>query len=191
MGDRTAHNYTDEAMRQKYILIIGLGLLSCSQGNRKTISSNDSLRSNPIYSALTLNEYEAFYNSDSNAVKAGGLVDLTIEFDCAVLIYPREEEINEMIKTYGEEDFYTIADDNNWYQAMAIEMLDSVGIKKAAVHGDSLRFRGEDKTWGLDLKNDSLSGWNVILFSRKKGPKKMSTVDLTTSQIRDYFDIKK
>ncbi|WKZ58797.1 MAG: hypothetical protein QY309_13070 [Cyclobacteriaceae bacterium] len=148
-------------------------------------SQEDSLHSEPVYSALTLDEYKEFYNSDTTNIPS----DLIIDFDCAVLIYPDEAEINKMKKEYGEDDFYIIADDNNWYQGMAIEMLDSLGIKKATVHGDSLRFKGESRTWGFDLKRDSLTGWNLILFSRTKGPQVVSTVDLTTQQIRDYFGI--
>jgi len=148
-------------------------------------SQKDSLNSKPVYSALTLDEYKEFYNSDTTNI----LSDLIIDFDCAVLIYPDEAEIDKMKKEYGVDNFYIIADDNNWYQGMVIEMLDSLGIKKATVHGDSLRFKGESRTWGFDLKRDSLTGWNVILFSRTKGPQVVSTVDLTTQQISDYFGI--
>jgi hypothetical protein len=173
-------------MRLKYFLIIAIGLFGCTKRNGTTTSQEDSIDSKPVYTALTLDEYKEFYNSDSTVVNT----DLIIDFDCAVLIYPTEEEIDEMRKKYGDEDFYIIADDNNWYQGMAIDMLDSVGIKKATVHCDSLRFRGEDKVWGFDLKRDSLSGWNIILFSRRKGPQVISAVDLTTREIRDYFDIR-
>lgn len=170
-------------------MIIGIGLLSCSKREGNTTSQADSLDSEPLYSALTLDEYKEFYNSDSTMINGGVLEDLTIDFDCAVLIYPTEEEINKMKKSYGEDDFYIIAENNNWYQGMAIEMLDSVGIKKVTVHGDSLRFEGENKTWGFDLKRDSLTGWNIIFFSRTKGPQIISTVDLTTQKIKEYFDI--
>jgi len=174
-------------MNVKYFLIIGIGFFGCTKRDSITTTrEEDSVTSKPVYSALTLDEYKEFYNSDSTIANN----DLTIDFDCAVLIYPTEEEINKMKKTYGEDDFYIIADDNNWYQGMAIEMLDSVGIKKATVHGDSLRFKGEDETWSFDLKRDSLTGWNIILFSRRKGPKVISTVDLTTQEIRNYFDIR-
>jgi len=176
-------------MRLNHFLIIGIGLLGCSKREGNTTSQADSLDSKPVYSALTLDEYKEFYNSDSILIN-GALADLTIDFDCAVLIYPTEEEIDKMKKAYGEGDFYIIADDNNWYQGMAIEMLDSVGIKKVTVHGDSLRFKGESKTWGYDLKKDSLTGWNIIFFSRTKGPQVISTVDLTTQEIRGYFDIR-
>jgi hypothetical protein len=176
-------------MRLKYFLVIGIELFGCTKRDNASMSLEDSINSKPVYSALTLDEYGEFYNSDSTVANSDILKELTIDFDCAVFIYPTEEQIDEMIKTYGEEDFYIIADDNNWYQSMAIEMLDSVGIKKATVHGDSLRFEGEDRTWGFDLKRDSLFGWNIILFNRKKEPQVISTADLTTKEIRDYFEI--
>lgn len=146
----------------------------------------DTLNSEDVYSALTLDEYKEFSYSD----KTDSIADLTIDFDCAVLIYPGKDEIEEMKTKYGNEDFYVIADDNNWYQGTAIEKLASLGIKMATIHGDSLRFKGEKQKWGFDLKRDSLTGWNLILFSRTKGPEVVSTVDLTTEQIKEYFTMK-
>jgi hypothetical protein len=96
-------------------LIIGIGLLGCSKREGNTTSQTDSSDSKSVYSALTLDEYKEFYNSDSTFINVGALADLTIDFDCAVLIYPTEEEIDKMKKAYGEDDFYVIADDNNWY----------------------------------------------------------------------------
>lgn len=173
-------------MRSKYFLIIGLGLFGCTNKNRTATPQEDSINSKPASSTLTPDEYNAFYNSDSTVAAP----DLIIDFDCAVLIYPTAEDINEMKKEYGEEDFYIVADDNNWYQGKAIEKLDSVGIKTTTIDGDSLRFKGIEKTWRFDLKRDSLSGWNIILFNRRKGPQVISTVDITIQEIRDYFDIK-
>lgn len=172
-----------------YFIIIGIVLFGSTKRNEVS-TSQDSLNSRPIHSDLNLDEFLELYRSDTVARNSDTLANEIINFDCAVLIYPTEEEIDEMIKKYGEEDFYIIADDNTWYQGMAIQMLDSVGIKTASVHGDSLKFKGEEKNWAFDLKRDSLSGWNIILFSRKKGPQVVSAIDLTTDEIRGYFDIK-
>ena len=81
-------------MRYKYLLIVVL--FGCSNSEKSSDTQTDSLNSEGVYSALTLDEYDVFYNSDSNAVKASGVIDLTIDFDCAVLIYPTSEEINQM-----------------------------------------------------------------------------------------------
>jgi hypothetical protein len=90
-------------MRLKYLLIISFGIFSCSKKDSSVNLQEDSLNSKPVYSALTLDEYKRFYNSDSTSVDT--LKDYVIDFDCAVLIYPTEEEIDEMKKKYGEDDF--------------------------------------------------------------------------------------
>jgi len=174
-------------MGNKIFLTIAIGLLGCSQGDKKNSAQRDHPDSTGTYSSLTLDEYKAFYGRDSSAFKTGEPIDMTIDFDCAVVLYPSDEEISEMKEAYGEEDFYIVADDSNWYLGMAIAMLDSLGIKMATVHGDSLKFKGESGRWDFDIKKDSLSGWNIILFSRTKGPRLISTVDITVDEIRDYF----
>ena len=79
----------------------------------------------------------------------------TIDFDCAIF-YPSDIQIEEIKKTLGEEAFYLVADDNNWYQGMAIETIDSVGIDKITARGQYLTLNGENKTWTLDIRKDNM-----------------------------------
>lgn len=112
----------------------------------------------------------------------------TIDFDCAILIYPTVEQIDEMKKEYGEEDFYIAADDNNWYQGQAIGIIDSVGVKMTTVNGQFLRLKGIQTTWDLDIRKKNLPTWNIIFFKTDKEPKIISTVDLTADEVQDYFN---
>jgi hypothetical protein len=91
------------------------------------------------------------------------------------------------MKKEGEEDFYTIADDNGWYQGMAIGMIDSVGIRKTTANGQFLRLKGQQKTWELDIRKKNLPAWNLVFFKTTKAPVIVSTVDLTVDQVKDYF----
>ena len=53
-----------------------------------------------------------------------------VDYSCAVLVDPTEEQIRVMRAEYGEEDFYIVADDNSWYKGNATKLLDaSVAIK--------------------------------------------------------------
>jgi hypothetical protein len=94
-----------------------------------------------------------------------------------------------MKKTEGEENFYIGAYDSNWYQGIAIEKMDSVGIKQISASGQFLRLKGQNKTWDLDIRKKNLPAWNLIFFKRTKEPQVISTVDLTTEKVREYFDI--
>jgi hypothetical protein len=112
----------------------------------------------------------------------------TIDFDCAILVYPTIEQIEEMKKEEGEEDFYIAADDINWYQGQAIDMIDSVGITNTAATGQFIRLKGKQETWDLDIRKKNLPAWNVIFFKTDKEPKIVSTVDLTVDEVRAYFN---
>lgn len=111
-----------------------------------------------------------------------------IDFDCAILIYPTSDQIDQMKKEYGEEAFYTVADDNSWYQEQAIGMIDSVGVKKTTVKGQFLKLKGRQMTWDLDIRKKNLPTWNLIFFKTDKGPKIISTVDLTVDEVKKYFN---
>lgn len=94
-----------------------------------------------------------------------------------------------MKKTRDEDDFYAAADDNIWYQGIALEMIGSAGIKSITTKGRFLKLIGENKTWNLDIRKKNLPAWNLIFFNRNKEPEIISTIDLTTKQIVDYFDV--
>jgi hypothetical protein len=112
------------------------------------------------------------------------------ESDCALLIHPTEDQIDAMIKEYGEEDFHIIADDNVWYHSSAGVLLDSVGVRVLTPTKRFVKLAGEDSSWRLDLRRRGAFPWNLILFSTKKGPQIFSTVDLSAEEIRAYFDLK-
>ncbi|WKZ58864.1 MAG: hypothetical protein QY309_13405 [Cyclobacteriaceae bacterium] len=181
-------------MRLLIIAIISLGLLSCSKpaDTSSNLQQADSLKTE-IDSTTTYEfDYDAqfkldnYLTTDSFDEKTNDLID----FECAILIYPTSEQIDEKKKNEGEEDFYIGADDSNWYQAMAIEKIDSAGIKTITASGRYLRLRGQNKTWDLDIRKKNLPAWNLIFFKPTKEPKIISTVDLTVDETKNYFEIR-
>lgn len=132
-----------------------------------------------VYKSATLDDRKAMYDLGSYLTNADSLYTETIDFDCAILIYPTEEKIERMKSDYGEEDFYIVADDNNWYQEKANEIIDSLGVKRIIVRGKYLRLKGESKTWTLNIRRDNLPSWNLVFFKRTKEPQVISTVDLS------------
>ncbi len=181
-------------MKSTYILV-AIGLLSCSktkqQPNNEVLDSLTVLAIDTVEVIDTTKfEYNDYGKLESYLAKTKvnpSLLD-TIDFDCAILIYPSERQIDEMEKEYGEDDFYTIADDNQYYQGQAIGLIDSVGIKTIAVSKQFLRLKGTEKSWDLDIRKKNLPPWNVIFFKATKEPKIISAIDLTIDQIKSYFN---
>ena len=182
-------------MRTICIIIFSLGLSSCS----RTTNNKSSIHADSVKIVLTDTtktveiDYESLFKLDSYLVT--NIVDTsriqTIDFDCAILVYPTDEQIEEIKKEEGADNFYTIADDNNWYQGLAIEMVDSVGINKEGASRQFIQLIGQDKTWTLNLRKKGLPTWNMIFFKRNKEPLIIQTISLTTEKVRDYFEVKK
>ena len=186
-------------MRALFIPIIFAGLWSCSKtSNSKSGDTHvDSLavvNSNSSKGDMTATpeiDYESLFKLESyltNNVTVDTSLQI-IDYDCAILIYPNDKQIEEMKKTEGEENFYTAADDANWYQGLAIGTMDSVGVKQISASGQFLRLRGKSRTWDLDVRKKNFPPWNLIFFKRDKEPEIISTVDLTTQKVKEYFEI--
>lgn len=186
-------------MRLGLILTLGIALVGCTKSVDQKLSSaiSDSATTLSVDSSsqillldTTYIDYENYFNIESYLTRQSfeSLKPEIIDIDCAILIYPTPEQLNEMKKESDEQDFYAAADDNNWYQVQAIEMIDSAGVKKTIVSGRFLRLIGKQKTWDLDVRKKYLPSWNLIFFKTDKEPKVVSTVDLTFDEVREYFN---
>ena len=118
-------------MRIVSVLILSLTLWSCEKTKEnKTANENDGLKTDSIKANAF--DYDSQFKLENYLVTESSTDTSniqTIDADCSLLIYPTPEQIEEMKKTEGEEDFYTGADDSNFYQTQASQAIDSVGIK--------------------------------------------------------------
>jgi hypothetical protein len=135
-------------------------------------------------------DYESLFNLSTYLTDSTLLEDSiqVINSDCAVLIYPTSAQIDAMIKDNGEDNFYIIADDNNWYQGVAIGMIDSVGVKTIGATKPFLRFEGKEKRWTLAIRKKNLPEWNIVFFNTSKEPKIISAIELSVDQVQEYFN---
>ncbi len=162
-------------------------LLSACSGkvNETTSTHGDSLA---IESADSI---ALDYSQLDNYLQAGVTDTTTVEtidFDCAVLIYPTEEQIASMEKEYGD-DFYTVADDAQFYQAAAIEKLDSAGIPQVVSNSKRyLKFKGNSREWTLDVRKKGAPEWNVIFFKKERQPRIAYAIDVNSDSIQSYFN---
>jgi hypothetical protein len=179
-------------MRHLAITIFVLGLWSCSRPLDKNVGSKirDTLQNlgqvNTDTASVNVNDlFKLDSYLDIKAIDTASL--LTIDFDCAFIIYPTDEQLEEMKKEYGEDDFFTIVDDGSYYHGTATGLLDSLQITTVSATKPFVRFIGADKTWTLNLTKKGLPAWNLIFFKRNREPEIIGTADLTADEINDYF----
>jgi len=182
--------------RYVFIFAIILALLaSCSRKNNPngdTLASDSGTiipdsatfaKNNEEVDAWKLESYLTKELPDTTTIQ-------TVTSDCAVLIYPTDDQIDELTRENGEEDFATIADDSNYYQSVAIDLLDSAGIKTVTASRHYLKFVGKNNSWLLDIRKKGAVTWGIILFNTVKQPEVISAIDLTKEHIEQYFDRK-
>lgn len=177
-------------MKPHLIFIIAILLLGCTGKNQQSDSktTDNSATLTVDTTQFEYKDYQKLESYLSNAKVSDSSFEV-VEFDCAILVYPTERQIDEMKKETGEDDFYTIADDCQYYQGVAIGIIDSIGIKTITASKQFLRLKGNDKTWDLDIRKKNLPAWNIIFFKTTKEPKIISTIDLTAEQAKRFFEI--
>lgn len=135
-------------------------------------------------------DYNSFYKLKSyliNEITNTGDLEI-IDYDCAVIINPTSGQIEELKNNMSEEDFYTVADDNQYYQGLAFVLLDSLKVRIVSTDKKFLKFVG-DKVLTLSIRKKNLPMWNIILFSKHKEPLIVPAVELGAEQIIEYFNI--
>lgn len=98
-----------------------------------------------------------------------------IENNQVLFISPSSKDFDEMKKRMGEENFYTIADDANFYGANAYEFLDSLNVSYANTDSDAIvAYKKNNKTeilipikskwYSLLNKNEQLIKIDLVTF---------------------------
>jgi hypothetical protein len=134
------------------------------------------------------NDYDSYFELSNYLTNADPTANIVTE-PCAVYIRPTSERIEQLKKEYGEEDFYVVADDNNWYDYQSSELLDSLNIKAVYFESGIIKFQGTSNSWILNMNQPEAPAWNFILFNPNKTPVIASTVDLTIDQLKEFFGV--
>lgn len=125
-----------------------------------------------------------FYLTEKSA--AGADIQ-TIDSTCALIVMPNKNQMDEMTKEYGD-DLESVADDGFYYQGLAINILDSLQVKRIEANENSLiEFVGNRKTYLLDVRRKGLPEWNIVFFNKNKDPEIISAIDLTPERTKQYF----
>ena len=174
----------------RFIIII-LVCFSCGVKTVETASSvADATPSDSAQNGFDENNYESFLDLENykvNEIPDASDIEV-VDSSSVIVVVPSEQQVKEMEEKYGE-DFYTIADDASFYQAEAMMRLDSVGVKKVVV-GSVQRYvqlKGTSGSWLLDVRKEGAPEWNMIFFHVDKTPEIVSSIDVTTDKIKEFF----
>ncbi|WP_370901145.1 hypothetical protein [Chryseobacterium gossypii] len=138
-------------MKQLNQIVLGVFLL---------FTLNVSCKKNMQSATLITKQKEAKKNSDTIITKSG-----------IYMVYPNEKEIDSLKKAIGESDFYTMADDNNYYMA---EISSKLKGKVIYVKQPNINF---EKEQFLFSKKNNVNSWLVIDYEEGGKPQIYSLVD--------------
>jgi hypothetical protein len=174
-------------MKWSIFLLGGAIVFGCSpKTERVETSTQDSIKA-PIASGFDENNFDSYLNLNNYTVTDAATSNIqSINFNCAVIVNPTEDQVQSMEKEYGD-DFSTMADDYSFYQSEAIVKFDSAKVKVVNAEKRFVRLIGSSRSWILDLRKDGAPEWNIILFNIEKEPQVSSAIDVTYEKVGEYF----
>jgi hypothetical protein len=115
---------------------------------------------------------------------------MLIDKPAAIFIGPDSLQIERMKKEQGEESFYTIADDNIYYEYEAKEFLRKKNLGIIDLDKRYLKFKLNNGTeLFFDSESEKNPGWVTILFDPKQQPKIINPTE-TEEEFQKYFERK-
>lgn len=186
-------------MKLEKIILAAFVLSSCTQQSKKEETTQDTVAvvSNPSEVINDSNSVDSLSSEDLFKFEAylvkskvNGEDVQTISESSVLVVNPTDEQIDEMMKEYGEEDFYTIADDASYYQANAISIIDSLGVKSVSAEKPYALLIGDNAPWTINLRKKGAPGWMIILFNKSKAPEIVPAIDVNRELLTSYFELK-
>lgn len=167
-------------------------IISCDQKKENKVFNNE-IQNIEKDTIIENNETKLEYNPnpiiDDYFVKDDYNCQI-IKDDCLVFVYPTTEQI-EIMKQRDGDDFYTVADDMNYYFSQQMELADNLDIKHISNNKRKFKFiTNNDKYYIVDIdKKDKgkLSEWTVIAFNPLKKPELVFFVEADKKYLKEYF----
>lgn len=175
-------------MRLLITIPVFLLIISCSKKESLSDSCKDIIESDSFYFALPLNDrqYKEMYRLENYLTKVADSTVQTIDFDCAVIVTPTNERVNEL-KEMPDQDLEENVRINTRHRKAVSCMIESRGIRTLAATGKFIRFITKNQTWDLDVQKDTLPDWKLILFKEGNAPMILPSLTLTMEDVDQYF----
>lgn len=178
-------------------------LVSCSDSASNEINSNNNTgtytKSIKNTDTVTIDNTVINYHEDYSKIleyfndpEYDTTVAQIIEQKSAILIYPTSKQIDYLKEKYGEDDFYIVADDNNYYMANLITLLESLKIDIQTATKRNFTFKGHLKDYGMNLDSNKQGVdtiyWSVVIFNPKGNPIFIDMVDPDIDKLKHYMN---
>jgi hypothetical protein len=116
---------------------------------------------------------------------------LILKQNCAVFIGPSEEQLDELRKQFGQQEFSAIVEDNVIFEITAREMISSLNVCNISTQKRYIIFVRPDETKiVLDTKATYSLKWNLILFHYDKDPEVVDMLEVDMIHIANYFNVR-
>jgi hypothetical protein len=187
-------------LRSFLLIVCCLAWACCNNSNRhptkregtidnKKAHESDSAKREEIRENKNMEAYDASFVLANYLVKNAPANDMQVlDSDAAIFIAPDSVQVEELKKEDGEDNFYTAADDAQYYQGEDMELFDSLKVKVIAPHKRYIKFISRVKTVYFDTRSKAALGWTTVLFRTDSLPKIVNSVDLyADSAMHCYF----
>lgn len=181
-------------MKNLIILLISISILSCKdekQVNKKVVEEKIETKIKKVESKPNLEEITENFDpikenlkriENENIIVDKELVDFNDLYSAnkknIISVYPNEKEIEEMKSESGEEDFYIVADDINFYSFEAEEFLKSRSMKSYSTDKRFIQFIMKDEDTVYVDTDKIESKWIMILCDGYDKPYSSSLIDI-------------
>jgi hypothetical protein len=139
-------------------------------------------------SVTTISEKKVENKKNDNAEISKNRIDtIVVKNQTAIIIEPRDKQIEKRKKEVGEEDFYIGADDYMWYLNESTETfrknkLNVLNIKNSK----TIKFEMENGNNAILELNGEDELWQIYLFDPKLKSKKIDMTD-SENEYKTYF----
>ena len=179
-------NFKTYAILKKMSVITTMILLTItmtfgqSKGNNldtQKVIKNDNDRADKYEQSLVVTNYLVKSIPDKDF--------LTVDYNTVVFISPDSKKIAEM-KKENEEDFYTGANDQNFYQSEGANFFKSKNLKVLYPTNRYIKFETKSGEIYFDTKAKVSLGWTELMFRTDSLPKIFNVADYEI-EYKNYF----
>ena len=125
--------------------------------------------------SITTSNYKYTIHSDDQR-------ELIKDSIVVVFYIPTDKQIEEQKKSLGEDNFLVIVDDNNYYNSLAIEFLDSLKIKVVFSLEENFTFETIDKKiYHINRSELTNKYWGALFFNGVDKP-----IFIDVMKIKEY-----
>lgn len=167
---------------------IFLSAACCSKKETLSDSCKEIIQSDSFYYALPLDEqqYREMFRLENYLTQQADSTAQTIDFDCAVVVHPTNERLDELRVTLGQDFDGNVKINTRHCEAVSC-MIESKGIRTLAATGQFVRFITKKGMWDLNVQKNTLPDWKFILFKEGKAPVVLPSIMVTTEEVNRYF----